>query len=58
MNKKQFGIIFTLLGLIICVGLLATKLNNGGLNDPDGLSQAVARNDDCLLYTSPSPRDA
>ncbi|MBS6043592.1 SpoIIIAH-like family protein [Clostridium baratii] len=46
MNKKQFGIIFTLLGLIICVGLLATKLNNGGLNDPDGLSQAVARNDE------------
>ncbi|MEG1004381.1 SpoIIIAH-like family protein [Clostridium sp.] len=46
MNKKQFGIIFTLLGLIICVGLLATKLNNGGLNDPDGLSQVVAREEE------------
>ena len=46
MNKKQFGIIFTLLGLIICVGLLATKLNEGGLNDPTDLSQVLSTNDD------------
>lgn len=46
MNKKQFGIIFTLLGLIICVGLLATKLNNGGLNDPIGLSQVSSVTDE------------
>ena len=37
MTKKQFGIIFTLLALILCVGVLAAKLNNGGLNDPGDL---------------------
>ena len=37
MTKKQFGIIFTLLALILCVGVLAAKLNNGGLNDPNDL---------------------
>lgn len=46
MNKKQFGIIFTLLGLIICVGLLATKLNEGGLNDPTDLSQVLSANEE------------
>ncbi|MGL4772646.1 MAG: SpoIIIAH-like family protein [Clostridium sp.] len=37
MTKKQFGIIFTLLALIVCVGVLAAKLNQGGLNDPSDL---------------------
>ena len=37
MTKKQFGIIFTLMALILCVGVLAAKLNNGGLNDPNDL---------------------
>ncbi|MGL5149958.1 MAG: SpoIIIAH-like family protein [Clostridium sp.] len=37
MTKKQFGIIFTLLALIVCVGVLAAKLNTGGLNDPGDL---------------------
>lgn len=47
MNKKQFGIIFTLLALVICVGLLTSKLNsNGLLNDPGDLEQVLAENED------------
>ncbi|WP_297422183.1 SpoIIIAH-like family protein [Clostridium sp.] len=42
MTKKQCGIIFTLLALILCVGMLAAKLNNGGLNDPTDLSQVIS----------------
>lgn len=38
MNSKQFGIIFTLLGLIVCVSVLAIKLNQGGLNNPGDLA--------------------
>lgn len=38
MTKKQLGIICTLLALIVCTALLATKLNEGGLNDPGDLS--------------------
>ena len=41
MTKKQFGIIFTLLALIVCTALLAAKLNNEGLNDPSDLSQVL-----------------
>ena len=32
MTKKQVGIIFTLLALIVCTAILGAKLNNGGLN--------------------------
>ena len=46
MTKKQFGIIFTLLALIVCTALLAAKLNNGGLNDPTDLSQVLKTEDD------------
>lgn len=42
MTKKQCGIIFTLLALILSVGMLAAKLNNGGLNDPTDLSQVLS----------------
>ena len=42
MTKKQFGIIFTLLALIVCTALVAAKLNNGGLNDPGDLSQVLS----------------
>jgi stage III sporulation protein AH len=42
MTKKQCGIIFTLLALILCVGMLAAKLNKGGLNDPTDLSQVLS----------------
>ena len=41
MTKKQAGIICTLLALIVCTALLATKLNNGGLNDPTDLSAII-----------------
>ena len=30
MTKKQVGIIFTLLALIVCTAILGAKLNNGG----------------------------
>ncbi|WP_300384392.1 SpoIIIAH-like family protein [Clostridium sp.] len=39
MSKKQFGIIFTLMALIAFVGVLASKLNSSGLNDPTDLGQ-------------------
>ena len=42
MTKKQCGIIFTLLALILWTGVLAAKLNNGGLNDPTDLSQVLS----------------
>lgn len=42
MTKKQCGIIFTLLALILCTGMLAAKLNNGGLNDPTDLSAVIS----------------
>lgn len=45
MTKKQCGIIFTLLALILCTGMLAAKLNNGGLNDPTDLSQVISSAD-------------
>lgn len=45
MTKKQCGIIFTLLALILCTGMLAAKLNNGGLNDPTDLSQVISSTD-------------
>ncbi|BCZ46882.1 stage III sporulation protein AH [Clostridium gelidum] len=68
MTKKQCGIIFTLLALILCVGVLAAKLNNGGLNDPTDLSQvlspekvndqdAEALNQQNYFYNSKSERD-
>ncbi|NLK93614.1 MAG: SpoIIIAH-like family protein [Clostridiales bacterium] len=38
MTKKQMGIIFTLLALIVCTALLAGKLNKQGLNDQTELS--------------------
>ena len=55
MTKKQLGIICTLLALIVCTGLLATKLNNGGLNDPSDLSTALitdSKNDSSDMTTS------
>lgn len=44
MTKKQFGILFTLIGLIVCVGVLSTKLNENGLVDPTGLEQVLGQN--------------
>ncbi|MGL5414272.1 MAG: SpoIIIAH-like family protein [Clostridium sp.] len=43
MSTKQFGIIFTLAGLVICVGLLSIKLNSEGLKSPEDLA-AIALN--------------
>lgn len=45
MTKKQVGIIFTLLALIVCTAVLGAKLNNGGLNDPTDLAGAIVEND-------------
>lgn len=44
MSKKQFGIIFTLLALIVCVGILATKVNSTLSSVPGDLSDAVSFN--------------
>lgn len=66
MSTKQFGIIFTLAGLIICVGLLSIKLNSEGLKSPEDLAAAalegetngedVEVNEDDFFYTSRSER--
>ncbi|MEQ8153569.1 MAG: SpoIIIAH-like family protein [Clostridiaceae bacterium] len=46
MTKKQFGIIFTLLALIVCVGVLAAKVN-GSLPDASGtLNPAINTNEE------------
>lgn len=42
MTKKQFGIIFTLMALIVCVGVISAKLNTNGVIDPSDLSQVLA----------------
>ncbi|AYE35643.1 SpoIIIAH-like family protein [Clostridium septicum] len=42
MTKKQFGIIFTLMALIVCVGVLSAKLNKNGLTDPTDFSQVLS----------------
>lgn len=37
MTKKQFAIIFTLMALIVCVGVISSKLNSKGVTDPTDL---------------------
>lgn len=44
MTKKQFGIIFTLMALIVCVGVLSMKLNENGLTDPTSLEAVLKQN--------------
>ena len=68
MSTKQFGIIFTLAGLIICVGLLSIKLNSEGLKSPEDLAAAalegetaekdteVNEKEDDFFYTARSER--
>ena len=46
MTKKQFGIIFTLMALIVCVGVLSMKLNENGATDPTDLSAVLSLNDE------------
>lgn len=43
MTKKQFGIIFTLMALIVCVGVIAMRINKTGLNDPTDFSQVISQ---------------
>ena len=43
MTKKQFGIIFTLMALIVCVGVLSVKLNGEGYNDPTDLASILTQ---------------
>lgn len=45
MTKKQMGIIFTLLALIVCTALLAGKLNKEGLNSPQNISDVLSEED-------------
>ena len=44
MTKRQFAIIFTLMALIVCVGVLASKLNKDGFNDPGDLGAVLQQN--------------
>ena len=43
MTRKQFGIIFTLMALIVCVGILSSKLNSTGANDPTDLAAVLSQ---------------
>ncbi|MBU5487530.1 SpoIIIAH-like family protein [Clostridium sp. MSJ-8] len=45
MTKKQIGIIFTLLALIVCTALLAGKLNKSGLNADEDLASVLSEQD-------------
>lgn len=51
MTKKQFGIIFTLMALIVCVGVLSMKLNENGFNDPTSLETVLKQNTDNTKVT-------
>lgn len=46
MTRKQFGIIFTLMALIVCVGVLSMKLNENGYNDPTSLEAVLKQSTD------------
>lgn len=46
MTKRQFAIIFTLMALIVCVGVLASKLNKDGYNDPGDLGAVLMQNEE------------
>lgn len=46
MDKKQAGIILTLIALIVCAALLSSKVSNNFDGGPGNLSQTVAFNDD------------
>ena len=45
MTRKQFGIIFTLMALIVCVGILSSKLNKTGATDPTDLAAVLSQKD-------------
>lgn len=45
MTKKQMGLIFTLMALLVCVAVLSLKLNETGLNDPAGLTALISNDD-------------
>jgi len=47
MDKKQIGIIVVLLALIVCAGVLATKLNNNPsyVNGDDGVNSTTSSTD-------------
>lgn len=46
MTRKQFGIIFTLLALIVCVGVLAAKVNGSLPESPGDLNPTIKLTDD------------
>lgn len=46
MSRKQFGIIFTLLALIVCVGVLAAKVNGSLPDSVGGLNPTIQFTDD------------
>ena len=46
MTRKQGGIIFTLMALIVCVGVLSARLNKDGLTDPMDLSSVLSQQSD------------
>lgn len=57
MTKKQMGIIFTLLALIVCTALLAGKLNNSGLNDPTDISAVLSEDNKDKVATKSKTSD-
>ena len=52
MNRKQAGIILTLLALIVCTGVLATRVNNQIKESMGEVPTAFGENDDNATETS------
>lgn len=46
MTKKQMGLIFTLMALLVCVAVLSLKLNENGLKNPSDLAATILDQDD------------
>ena len=58
MTKKQMGIIFTLLALIVCTALLAGKLNKEGLNSPQNISDVLSEEDNNVNSDTDSTKNS
>ena len=70
MNRNAKGLIFYLVGILMIILLVATFRDRleasqtwnyrqfaEALEEEEVVKVAVTQNKDCLLYTSPSPRD-
>lgn len=57
MTKKQMGLIFTLMALLVCVAVLSLKLNETGANDPSGLPALITNDEDEIVNTDEADKN-